>query len=216
MATPLRTRIWSAFSRLAKPALTLSATLIAVGASSCGPPPPELTGTVRFQYGCRMDSTCLSGAAALNGRQNDGTPPLNVSCRIDRTSTPGTVRFRIRAYRGTGSSIDSAQQGLAICGEVPAGTTGGMTAVQNSKVDLYFSGTQILQQSSATCPVYVSGLTPTSIEGQFKCEGAGDNSTPRRLFYVSGTEDSQNMTVSPEFGDFLFTTCTPALVPSCM
>lgn len=213
MATQLRTVI----SRLQKLAPTLVAGAIAVAASSCGPPPPELTVTMRFQYGCRADSTCPSGGVLLTGSQNDGTPPLSLSCLMDRTTTPGTVRFLLRAHRGPlGSSVDNAREGIVLCGEVPAGTTGGGVAAQNSKFDMYISGTNVLGQNGTTCPITVNGLTSDSIEGQFKCENAGDNSTPPRPFYVSGTTDSQNMTASPELGEFQFTTCRNGVITRCM
>lgn len=197
--------------------LSLAAVSVsALAAASCGPPPPELTGTIRFQYGCRMDSTCPSGAALLTGRVREGNPPLSVTCIIDRVSSPGTVRFRVNAYRGTGSSIDAAREGVSICGAVPENTSGGMTAAENSKFDLYLNGTLVQQQNSTTCPVFVTGLTSNSIEGQFRCENAPDNSRPPRQFYVSGTEDSQNMTVSPMFGDFQFTTCRAGIISNCL
>ncbi len=177
---------------------------------SCGPPPPPLTGTLKWFYACdtsapmQIDCGSNDNPLIMGFSRQTPEPALDVACAIG-TRPNGNKTFNIRIH-----ALGQSQSGISVCGD----TSGSGLAI-DSRVTAWFRGAQISSIASGGnmgCDVAVDELTTTSIRGRVRCRGVRDDSMNYRV--IGGIGDGPNMTAMADWAEFSFTQCTTG-APAC-
>lgn len=194
---------------------TMVLVVLGVGAVTCGPPPPVLTGTLNGTWGCREDNSnpmiprpgCTGGTFNYsNNNTMQGTPVAGqvLSCIIDNSGSVPYLNFTI----GLGSG-NNPTEGVAVCA---GGAVGSIST--DSFVTGYFTGPRINNVRPPTCNVQIRTVQQNmagngfDVSGSIRCADAIDDLSPGRLRFIAGTTGA-SPTMDPMRADFNFATCSP-------